>query len=201
MLWRPVLYSGPATEPISRDEAKAAARIEVGFTEDDSLIDAMIAAARRTCELATGRAFITQTWDWKADAFPDCSEFELPLAPLVSVSSVTYLDADGASQTLSASTGYQVSTSGVLPRIALAPGASWPTTEADRLDAVTIRAVHGYGAASAVPAPIARAVALLFATLYDQREDFVIGNLAHEVPVASRNLLRPFCTPGVLVAA
>src|SRR3990172_9406936 len=92
------LVTAPATEPVTRTEAKVHLRIESAVTADDTLIDRLIIVARQLGEAHTGRAFITQTWDLKLDAFP-AGRIRLPKAPLSSISSVTYLDTNGASQT------------------------------------------------------------------------------------------------------
>lgn len=136
-----VLVTAPAAEPVTTAQAKAHCRVT--HSDDDTRFDALIVSAREWAQGFAGRAFISQTWDWTADAFPDV--IELPLAPLVSVTSITYVDSAGVSQTLS-SGAYQIDTKSVVPRIAPAYGYSWPGTR-DQYNAVTVRFVAGYGAA------------------------------------------------------
>lgn len=62
------LGTAPASEPVSRSEAKAHARIEHDF--EDALIDGYITAARKRVEHDTGRALITQTWTATLDRWP-----------------------------------------------------------------------------------------------------------------------------------
>ena len=108
-------------------EAKAHSRVDI--PDDDALIASLILAAREWVEGQTHRALLTQTWDCKFDEWTmEGSDYvlRLPLAPLQSVTSVTYIDGDGVSQTLSSSL-YQVVASTEHPRVVQAYGATWPT--------------------------------------------------------------------------
>lgn len=181
------LTSAPAVEPISTAEAKLFLRVD--HTTDDTLIASLIKAARRSCELFQNRVYITQTWKLYLDEFPE-KEIRLPFSPVQSVSSVTYVDADGDTQTLSAST-YQVDAKGVKPSIYLAPDTlTWPTTQTDKINAVTVTFVAGYGAAgSDVPEHIRAAIQLVLGDLYQNRENTVIGNITNELPNGAKHLL------------
>lgn len=94
------LVMAPSIEPVSLAEAKAHLRVEVN--DENSLIQTLITAARQYVETATRRALLQQTWDDKLDAFP-CGAIVLPLSPVTSVTSITYLDTAGVSQTWSSS--------------------------------------------------------------------------------------------------
>jgi hypothetical protein len=74
---------------------------------------------------------------------------DLDIGPVSSITSVKYLDSTGAEQTLSSAV-YTLISESLPPRLVLKTGQSWPATySAD--NAVRIRFVAGYGAASAVP--------------------------------------------------
>src|SRR5690606_33039880 len=120
------------------------------------LLTGLIAAAREHVEAVTGLALVTQTRVMRASGFADLEA--LPAAPVQSISSVTYLDAEGEEQTLSAD-DYVTALIGLDPGIRPAAGTQWPATLAAR-DAVRVTAVCGYGDAEDVPAPIARAMLL-----------------------------------------
>jgi hypothetical protein len=122
----------------------------------------------------------------------------IPLAPLISVDSITYRDTNGDSQTL-ASSVYQIVDGGSLKSfIALEPDQSWPGTD-DRHDSVTVRFTAGYAPSedsppdygANVPAPIKAAILLEAADMYRNREARVIGNSVVELPTA-RRLLMPY---------
>lgn len=136
------LVTAPSEPPVTRDMVKAHLRVE--HDDDDDLIDLYIAAETSYAEDFTGRAFVTQTWDYFQDAFPgECEPqiIELPLGKVTSVSAVYYLDADGAEQTLDAGI-YDTDLASERARISLTDGASWPSTY-DGLNGVRVRFTAG----------------------------------------------------------
>jgi len=162
------LATAPTTTPISLAEAKAQLRVD--FTDDDTMISALIDAATAYFDARNGvlgRALVTQTWDYGCDAFPGVYPYaiELPFPPLASVTSVKYLDGSGVEQTL-ASTEYTVETAEFVGRARLAYGKTWPET-LDEPNAVRVRYVCGYGAAAAVPAPLRQAMLMHVQKHYD----------------------------------
>lgn len=192
------LISAPASEPVALADARLHLRVTATGTPaahpDDSLISALIVAARQHVEAVTGRALVTQTWEWRAPDFPASGRIELPHAPLASVAHVKYYDAADALQTF-ASTNYRVHAPAgdtALPGcVELVDGAAWPGT-AYRSDAVVVRYVAGYGNAAAVPAALRAAMLLIVGHLYEHRENVVVGETATELPMAASALLAPF---------
>jgi len=130
-----VQYAAPAVEPLRQSEVLQFCRMDEP-TQDISL---MISMARQAAELQLSRYLITQTIDAYFDRFPE--SFVLP--PLQTVTSITYVDALGATQTL-ASNQYQVDAVSVPARIIPVSGVTWPAV-ADRMNAVKVRFVAGYG--------------------------------------------------------
>lgn len=181
-----VLVTAPVVEPVTLTEAKDHMRVDA--STDDALIEALILAARERVETFTGRALVTQTWDWTLDCFEPI--LIVPKPPLVSVTSITYVDSDGASQTL-ASTVYQVDIKTQPARIVEAYGQTWPTTR-EQLNAVTIRFVAGYGiAASHVPMALRQAALLLIGHWYREREDTARTEL-RQIPSGAEALMMPY---------
>jgi uncharacterized phiE125 gp8 family phage protein len=126
-------------------------------TADPQLTD-WIKAAREYGETFTHRAFITQTWDLKLEGFPCEGVLELPKAPLLTSTApvVTYVDRNGDTQTWSSSLYTVDAPAGPKARVGqIVPnyGQMFPATR-DVVNAVTVRFVAGYGAASAVPSLI-----------------------------------------------
>lgn len=183
------LYSAPATEPVSLVEAKLHLRVDA--TDEDTLITALITAARQLVEEETWRALVTQTWDYVADDWPMGDILALPRPPLQSVTSITYVDEDGVTQTIAAA-DYIVDT--YQNRVVLAEGAEWPSDDLYPTSAVRVRYVAGYGAASAVPGPIKSAMLLLIGHLYENREAVASGAgvASAELPLGVRALLAPY---------
>lgn len=188
------LITAPAAELLTADEART--HLRVTGNDDDTIIGSFIAVARQHCEEFTGRAFINQTWQVTLDAFPDRDDrpIELPRPPLSSVTHVKYYDAAGTQQTWSAA-DYIADGESVPARIVPAYAVSWPVIQ-PRANAVEIRYVAGYGAAStAVPPAITAAVRFMLGFLYENREGVIVGAAsagAVPLPEAVQRLLWPF---------
>jgi len=181
-----VVTTPPAIEPVTLAEAKMNSRISV--SEDDALVEAMITTAREWAEMFTRRAFITQTITWSMDGFPACGIFFVPRPPLQSVTSVKYYDIDGVQQTIS-SGDYQVDTLSAPGRVAEEPDYSWPSVEAERLNAVEMIYPAGYGdAASDVPERAKQAIKLLVGHWYENRED-TVEKMLRNIPKGAEYLL------------
>lgn len=187
----------PAAALISDADAKAWLR--VSSSSEDDIVSSLVSAA--TAHLdgidgILGRALITQTWVMTLAGFP-AGDLLLDLPPVQSVSSVTYYDADNASQTVSAS-DYRLVIGADSARLELTDGAAWPSTY-DRGDAVAVTYVTGYGdAATDVPAPIITAAKLMLANWFENREG-VTENSFSALPMGVRMLLMPYRVPRGLI--
>jgi hypothetical protein len=185
----------PATEPIVLDTVglvpgvKEWCRIDANDGGQDATLNALIKTARRRCEDVARRALVTQTWQMSIDRFPglvavspdypgweylrlgadgDPRVIRTPRPPLISVSSISYVDTAGATQTADPST-YLVDTASLLGRVFPAYGSYWPVTRPQG-GAVTMTYVAGYGAAAAVPDDIVTALKIAVAYLFENRE-------------------------------
>lgn len=179
------LVTGPAAEPLSTAEAKEHLRVPVDVVEDDAYIAGLITSARAHVERMTQRALIDQTWTLKLDRFP--CVIELRRCP-VSSAVLTYLDADGALQTLPTSV-YKLSENREPATITLKSGQAWPGTYYES-DAVVVTFVAGYGADGAsVPADALHAMKLLIAHWYRMREAVSPEREPKTVPLGFRALI------------
>lgn len=159
------LVTAPTSEPVALDDLKLHLRVDTDA--EDDLIAGLNVAARQYAEAFTQRAIPQQTWDLKLDAFPCGSEFYLPKAPCISVTSISYIDTNGDSQTL-ATTVYGTD----LPagpyaragRIYLKYQQQWPQTR-DIPNAVTVRFVAGYAGTAVTLASLTQAAGLATATV------------------------------------
>lgn len=180
MTWYPATVTvAAASEPVTLAEAKAQCRVD--GTEDDAYLTALIAAARGHIEGYCGTPLISRTVTVKCDCFDDFAHF--PIVPLGSVSSVSYVDGAGATQTLSTSV-YEVRSDGLTASLALKNGQSWPTIQAG--SRITVTASVGY---SAVPDATKHAALLLVALWFDTREAVNVGNIVTTMPHAVDALL------------
>ena len=140
-------------------------------TQDDAIAGFITAATEELDgkDGILGRALVTQQWELTLDRFPNACEFPIPLPPLRSVESITYVDSNGDTQTLDTSV-YSVDTASEPGYVHLKYGQTWPATRTQR-DAVTVAFTCGYGAADAVPERIKSAVKLKVKDRYDQTQD------------------------------
>lgn len=153
-------------------DANLGAAVPARNTTADPHLTRLIVAARVTAERITRRALVTQTWALYLPMFPGW-EIAIPKPPLQSVSSISYVDADGVTQTL-ATDQYLVDARSEPACIVPAYGLVWPVTRVQP-NAVTVRFVCGYGAAAAVPAGIKNWMLMRIATLWRNRAALSIG--------------------------
>lgn len=165
----------PATEPVTLAEAKLHCKVD--GTDEDTLITALIVAAREQAESRTGRALITQQWELTLDSFP--ARIALPKPPLVSVQSVKYLDVNGTLQTL-VSTEYQVVIERLGGYFLPAYGKAWPACRVQP-DSIVVAFTAGYGAAADVPESIKLWMKMAIDTMYKNRGGAEGGQL-YELP-------------------
>ena len=170
----------PTELPILLDETKDHIRWE-SDADDDAVLVAYMRSAVRQMDGAEGllnRALVTQTWQLDLDAFPTWRAhsrywgraIKVPLPPLQSVSSITYIDTAGDTQTLAASK-YKVLNLNSPTRagiIETAFGETWPSTRHEG-EAVTVTFVAGYGARNAVPEHIRHLLLFTIQDAYDGR--------------------------------
>lgn len=179
-----------AAEPLmGLAEAKLHCRVDDSMTDDDGHILMLVQAATDHLETVTARALVTQTWDWTLDRFP-AWEMEVPKPRLQSVTSIAYVDTDGASQTLSSSL-YTAAVTSERGRITPAYGESWPSTRSV-MEAVTIRIVAGYGSPADVPEPLKNAAKLLLAHWYNTREPVAFGGSPKSIPLTFAAIVAPY---------
>lgn len=200
------ISSEPAAELLTTAVAKTWLRVD--HSSDDTLIDALVKAARKKAEQYTNRAFITQTWDYWLDRIPnrrgepwwdgmkqmaitelhgESDSITLPTAPIQSVSSVKYYADDDTESTFSSS-NYLADIYSAPARVCLNSGATWPTGLRD-YNAIKVTFVAGYGDASTdVPEDIILAVREIVAFYYENRGDDKSGL----IPTSARALLDPY---------
>jgi len=168
--------SAPASEPLTTSEVKNYLKVDV--STDDSLIGILIESARQYAEKYLNLALITQTIKETFRDFPNTdytnpdAKIVLSVAPVQSITSITYLDSDGVRQTLSSSAYV---TDLVNKPVIIEPAYStpWPTAR-EELGSIEITYDAGYGAnATDVPGIIRKAMLSAIAESYDNRENFV----------------------------
>lgn len=181
----------PADAPVSLAELKAHIRVD-SASEDALIQDALDGAVSLLDGYSgvLGRCLLAQTWTWSLSHFP-CHAIDLPLARLISIEEIRYLDPDGADQLLDPSA--YLALTGERAAIEPAYGTFWPSARCQSRS-VRIKFRAGYGAAAGdVPRAIKAAIKLIAADLYANRETTLIGERAAivENPAAAA-LVAPF---------
>lgn len=161
MSWLPpVVTVEPASEPTTLTEVKAQCHID--GTDFDTELTIYNKAARIFVEEYTGTKLKDQTVVLRCSRF--CDFRRLPIAPVSSVTSITYLDTAGVEQTLATSV-YEGVLFGLEPHIRLKINQSWPSVRC-ATDAIKVTVQAGY---STVPEPIRAAILLCVSAWNDNR--------------------------------
>lgn len=166
------LTTPPAADVVSLAEAKAQLREDAA--DEDAIIARLIAAATAHLDGRAGllgRALAPQTWTW-AGRIPDTGRVVLPLAPVLSITSVT-VDGDAL-----ASSAYELADAdnGEIDLEGYACAAAVIVFEAGYADAE-------------IPEPLKHAILLLVAHWFEHREEFtVVEGSARSIPYGVRAL-------------
>jgi hypothetical protein len=183
----------PTVEPISLKEAKD--HLAITFDDHDAMVQGQIRAARRNLEWKYDRAFLTQTLvltldrfdqsKWISESFYGVSPSTWAMGlgvtwsmielrpPVQSITSITYLDPSGATQTL-ASANYTLDpgSEGSEARVYPALNKIWPVV-ALAPAAIRIEFVAGFASPGLVPDDWKAALLLYLGHLYANREQVV----------------------------
>lgn len=154
--------------------------LDLDDTYRDADLRMWIEEATAQVEHDARTALLTQTRQCKLHTFPSGEYIELlAVAPVLAVSSISYLDSAGASQTLSTSV-YSVDVARKPAVVWLKYGQSWPTVYSQP-NSVTITYTAGYGtAASSVPAA-ARSAVLIYVRHRFERPELVASQSLKEI--------------------
>lgn len=202
----------PTEEPVTLREARQWLELGDSSDHDDKLLG-MIQSAREQVEHDTGLAVMTQTWVQRLDRPPDNTRWqqndrillddllfnipggginrwiELQRRPVQSLTSITYIDVGGTSQTMSSSE-YELDVNRVQPVVWLAYNESWPPTRGIQ-NALTLTYVAGYTSREDVPWSLKQALLLLVYNSFYGRGGLCGGDLH-----AYERLVHQFRRPG-----
>jgi len=182
MTWE--VTTQPTAEPLTVDEVKTF--LNLTSNEDNGMLEAFIQASREWAEKSTGRVLLTQTIKQYWDEWPT-GAWNLGISPATSVTSISYKDVDGATQTWSAA-NYTADTVSIPPRI-------FPTDDVDYPslgrypNPVWVTYVVGYTTPAAVPADAKAAMLQKIAFLYENREDIPVQGVGSGYRVRSAEAL------------
>lgn len=158
---------------------------------DDALVQDKINSAEAWIEQFTGLALLPQTRTIYFDRFH--RSLKLPVRPVQSITSITYLDDTQTQQTL-ASNSYiatPLNSDDNPTYLYPASGTCWPVTARVK-SAVAVTVQAGYASAANVPLPLYEAIKLLVAHWYENREASLVGITSSELPFALTDLLNHY---------
>lgn len=165
-LGRVVNVTAPAAL-VSLADLKIALRIS--GSAEDAYLAALLASTVAEVEMLTGWLLMARTVDIYLDAFP-AGVLVLPVAPLRTLTSITYTDADGVSAVVS-SADYYVDTVSIPARVLLKTSASWPAVTLREVNGVVVRAAVGFATAADVPPLWTQLTLALAAIDYEHRDE------------------------------
>lgn len=204
------LVTAPVLEPVTLDQIRDHLRIDV--TDEDGELEEIISDSREALESEYEMGFITQTWDFFMDGFPNpwglgnglwrpqmgrdynswIGAIVLGRRPVQSVTSIKYVDSSGTITTLVANTDYVLDAPGA--RVVPAFGKAWPAVTLQPVNGVQIRVVLGYGTtAASVPRPVRRSMRLMCGHFYENREQVLLEQRIRpiDIPRGVTQLMSP----------
>lgn len=153
----------PTTEPVTIAEAKTQLNIAASDDSHDTELASLIAAAREEWERDTSIALITRTLEHRLPKF--LQVIQLSVRPVITISSVKYIDGNGVEQTVSAADYYLDG-----DQVRFLDTFVKPTIQ-DRSEAVRVTYTAGYGtSSSACPELDRMAIKLSLAHRFEDRD-------------------------------
>lgn len=158
--------TGPVTRAVTMAEAVQQLRLD-DIDEQNSYVELLIDGVIGDIEATYDLALITQTITEKFPRFPSgAGALILRKAPLLAITSISYIDSDGATQTWSSSE-YTSGTYNGRGFVVSKVDYEYPTDLVIRPDAVTVVYTAGFGATpDTVPRPIKIGALLMIADLH-----------------------------------
>lgn len=193
----PVSTGQNANEPVTVDQ-DLRAHLRIDSANEDGVLTAKVAAARKWVENRTERSLFRNQFDQAMDrgAVPrDASPIRLLRSPLASVESVTSYGTTGGATVLSTE-AYFVDSYSEPGRLCLHSGYTWPTALREQA-AMVVRFTAGYSTdASGIPDPLKEAIRKLATDLYENREASSLGNSVNEpLPFGIEELISAYTFP------
>jgi uncharacterized phiE125 gp8 family phage protein len=185
----------PRSEPVYLSEARRwLGMTDANDTDQDPEIQILVKAMREFAEKYTGRRFVDTDLELNLDCWPS-RVIELPVAPVVDIDYIRYIDTSGALQTLYLGGSPEVGADLVSidlksqpARISPAWALPWPSIRGGDFNSVRIGFTAGYGTGGSpenlapIPAVLKLWMRARIATCFENREQIIVGNLVAEIP-------------------
>ena len=174
--------AGPAVEPVLLAEAKAHLRLDTD--DEDDLVGALVVAARVAVESEMRAVTVAQDWRTAVEAWRAGEAVALPVLPLLAVTEIRAIGADGAASAIPAE-DYLVQPAEGAVRLLREPHPPPWRWEIDF--------TAGWGTSGVdVPQPIRLAIRMLVAHWYENRSPAMSSDRPVEGPAGWRALIAPY---------
>lgn len=167
------LITPAATTPISISEAKEQSYITT--TLDDTLIEQMIKSVTEQLQKYTGLQLVDATYEQTLDTWQDI--ITMLKNPVKSITKIEYYDEDDVLQTLDPNI-YALDDYVLPNRLVRNEDTTLPDLKS-KVNAIIITFIAGE---DVVPEMLKSWLLIEFATLYENREEFIVGVSANELP-------------------
>lgn len=174
----------PSAEPLNLTEVKTF--LNLTSNDYDDLLEMFITATREWAEKTTGRAMLSQMVKEYWDEWPT-EDWVLGLNPVSSVTSIEYVDTDGATQTWAAA-NYTADTKSKIARIVATDTVSYPSLDTVP-NAVIATYLAGVSTVANVPNTVKVAMLQKIAFLFENREDIRVNGVGPGYMVRSADAL------------
>lgn len=181
------LLEGPQAEPVTLAEVQEHRRLEAG--EEEALLTALIAIARRHLEQVADLSLITQHYRLYLDDWPPGGILRLSHGPVTMIEAVTVYDGEGEPSSVSLA-GHYLDGASRPARLWLAerpaPGRM--------LNGIEIDFTTGFGETGAdVPDELKRAILTHVALMFAYRGVVPPGDQPAAIPDGYQRLIAPYC--------
>lgn len=191
----------PPALAVSVAQAKMYGRIS--GSSEDTLISSLLQVAQNQVEEYTGRVAAPGTFQLVVDGWPETGldqfyrfpafrinpgvkGFLLPGSPLVSVTSVKYVDETDTLATLSPSL-YYVDNVSLPGRLVFRSDTSFPALGSDPSQFNRIQVEFVAGVANPI---VSQAILMCFVNFYENRSSVITGTIVTELPFSVKHILR-----------
>ena len=179
--------TGAPTSLVTLTEAKD--HLEIDHSDKDTFITSLVAAASQMIDGYDGMVGKTvgeQTVTYSLADTPPV-HIDLPVFPVKSLTSVSYFDTDGNSQTIDVAS-FRLVGNEDYAFLETVEGFQWPTTF-DRHDAITFTLLCGF---DTVPQALKHACLMLVAHWFENREDVLVGSISKSIEMAVESLVNRY---------
>lgn len=152
---------------------------------DGDLVD-LVRTANEWIESNCHLTLISAEYICYFDSFPESGALKLPLSPVTAIEEIFYYDVNGVSVELET---FQTDLIDIPAKLYPAINATWPATQAGKINAVSVELTAGYGANETfVPNLAKHLIKLLVAHWFKNRE--AVGTASKEIEFSAAELIK-----------